>query len=143
MIVSWGSSDYWKLENPVLSINEQMKELEYEVFRDEHPLTISLDWLAVNGNLVASAANKQTLTLSDLVKPSLRNQDQRPRNDGVLLLKEAQPNILSKEADKFLNSFFRILKDNLDLPPGTPGSKPRENFNRFVKGRFAFTKCWM
>lgn len=124
----------------MLSINEQLKELEFEVFRDEHPLSISLDWLAVSGNLVASPANKQTLCLSDLVKPSNRNQEWRPRLDGALLLKEAPPNILSKEADKFLNSFFRILKDNLDLPPGSPGDKPRENFSRFVKGRFALTQ---
>jgi hypothetical protein len=121
-----------------------MRELEYEVFRDEHPIALSLDWLAVNGNLVASSINKQTLTLSDFLKPKLRELDQNQTSERNTALVEAQPNILSKEADKFLNSFFRILKDNLETPPGAQGQKARDNFGRFVKGRhISLTKCWM
>jgi hypothetical protein len=112
-----------------------MRELEYEVFQDEHPLTLSLDWLAVQGNLVASSINKQTLCLSDFLKPRFRDFDQNPNTERTMALVEAQPNILSKEADKFLNSFFRILKDNLETPPGAQGQKARDNFGRFVKGR--------
>lgn len=113
-----------------------MKVLEYEVFRDEHPLVLGLDWLAAHGNLVQSPSNRLTMTLSDFMKPHLRQIDGQFHSEGTMNLNEAQPNILSKEADKFLNSFFRILKDNLELPPGTPGQKARDNFARFVKGIF-------
>lgn len=135
MNVAFSHPDHWKLENPVLSIHEQMKVLEYEVFRDEHPLTLGLDWLAAHGNLIQSPSNRLTLTLSDFLKPNLRQIEAQQQSDSMMALNEAEPNILSKEADKFLNSFFRILKDNLELPPGTAGQKARDNFARFVKGR--------
>lgn len=123
----------WTLDNKVLVISEQMKEVQYEHFMNRHPIELDLDWVSVNGNLVDSSENKNTISLLDGKKKLIQQQSIASENESIMpILKEPTPNILSKEADKFLHSFFRILKDNLEDTPRNPQSDT--NFNRFCEG---------
>jgi histone H3/H4 len=127
----------WSLENRVLVINERMKEVEFDHFENKHPIYMSLDWVAVGGKLVDCPSNKETVNLlevASVAKPSVAIEAEGKGKGEFLQSKEVEerPNILSKEADKFLNSFFRILKETteqIDLK----GNKA--NLSTLIEGR--------
>jgi hypothetical protein len=130
---SYSEENKWLLENRVLVFSDELKEVEHEHFQNMYPLELGLDWLSVKGNLLDSPANKGTVCLSDASKKVVKQVSLDPKlKADAPLIKEMQPNILSKEADKFLNSFFRILKENLEGSSNPAISK--KNFERFVQG---------
>jgi len=131
-----GEDNKWYLENKVLVIQEHMKEVEFDHFMNRHPIELTWDWLSVGGNLLNSSANSGIVCLADTLKPPTKLPffDTKIKPE-INLIREPQPNILSKEADKFLNSFFRILKENLEHVR-SPNAKA--NFARFVQGSHHF-----
>lgn len=128
-----GEDSKWNLENKVLVITDQMNDLEFEHFMNKHPLELTMDWLSINGNLVNSTANKGTICHTETLKqPAKALAFDTKQKMEIPVLKESRPNILSKEADKFLNSFFRILQENLENIKNPSSSKT--NFQKFVEG---------
>jgi hypothetical protein len=128
-----GEDNKWNLENKVIVITDQMNDLEFEHFMNKHPVELTLDWLSINGNLVNSSANKGTICHTEFNKlpTKVLPFDTKQKSD-VPMMKESRPNILSKEADKFLNSFFRILQENLENIRNSSSAK--SNFQKFVEG---------
>lgn len=108
------NSSNWELENKPLKIKEELKKLELSHFKDIYPVGIEVDWLSVGG-LVPKT--EKTLGLVSKKNPLIEiENEQKLRKIDVgkgnsILVKEVAPNILSQEAEKFLNSFFRILEE--------------------------------
>lgn len=128
-----GEDNKWALENRVMVITDEMNDLEFEHFMNKHPVELTVDWMAINGNLVNSNANKGTICHTETNKlPSKVLAFDPKLKPEMPMLKESRPNILSKEADKFLNSFFRILQENLENIKNSSSSK--SNFQKFVEG---------
>lgn len=128
-----GEDNKWALENKVLVIIDEMNDIEFEHFMEKHPVELTMDWLTVNGNLINTTANKGAISLTETKQISRQLPFESKMKQEIALIKEARPNILSKEADKFLNSFFRILQENLEQIGGN--SQAQTNFQKFVDGK--------
>lgn len=124
----------WNLENKVLVICDQMNDLEFEHFMNKHPIELSMDWMAINGKVVNTTANKGTVSLTDAKQAAKSLPFDAKQKVETPIIKEIRPNILSKEADKFLNSFFRILQENLE--PSHDQDTKHSNFEKLVEGSF-------
>lgn len=128
----------WNLANPILTISKQLELVEHEHFQNKYPIELSIDWLTVHGTLLSTPQNRGTCSHLDLLKKPAKPDffELKPKFETTAptqIFKEIQPNILSKEADKFLNSFFRILKENLEGFSKTV-SQAKINFRRFIEG---------
>lgn len=132
----YSEENKWILDNRTLVIGDEMKDVEHEHFMNRYPVEISLDWVSSKGSLLNTQANKDTICLFESKKSQKNPIFELKTKIDSNLIKEPQTNILSKEADKFLNSFFRILKENLEGAEASGASN--KNFEHFVQGRMIF-----
>lgn len=129
-----GDDNMFHLDNKTMSITDEIGNAETEHFLNKYPLGITVDWLAVNGKVLNSYWNRGMVQDGRVVGKmigGIAGDSKAARLDLMsnAMIKEMQPNILSKETDKFLTSFFRILQENIEQNH----SKHNHHFKRFIQ----------
>jgi hypothetical protein len=114
----------WGLENRELFIKEELPNIEIS-FKNQFKTHLSFDWVMINGKVPQQQETSTLFTkksqIEKLEKLKLDSNNEQtfkvinPNNQSKVLIKEIAPNILSKEAEKFLTSFFKILEEQVNL----------------------------
>ena len=115
----------WGQENKETYIKDEFNTIEVE-FKAKNRTHLNFDWIMINGKVPQQSENSDFITKQVQVESNKKallesNNEQslrivESRNEGTkVLIKEIAPNILSKESEKFLTSFFKILEEQVNL----------------------------
>lgn len=119
----------WGLENKELVIKDEFNNIEIE-FKSKPKIQLGFDWLMIkgkvpsqpdSGNIVTKltknqSENKEKIDINKEITLRVLNTKKEGSNtNSSLLIKDVAPNILSKEAEKFLSSFFKIFEEQVNL----------------------------
>jgi len=132
------NSNVWELSNEPISIRDSMKNLELSHFMDLYPINIEFDWLSIGGNIVRTSNSLEAVSKKKQTQLKEDNIEMRvveDRKQGRLLVKEPTPNILSNEAEKFLNSFFRIIEEQVLL---IDQGSSKLGYRKFLNGSLGY-----
>lgn len=126
----------WELSNETLVIKEQTINIEFENFKEVHPLRISFDWVSVHGKIpdnpnTCNLRNKHRKAFVQNLekKKEIKFKSVSDNQGGQILVKQLQSNILSRETEKFFNSYLRILEEQIRL---IDSGQNKMGFNKFL-----------